>query len=1275
MAVVGRAEIVVRALTSQVADDIKRGFNTVDREVQSAGARAGNSYKKGFESKIANMRIGKFLTNLREIAPGGEEAAKAFTDLVRKGYYLQSGLGALAGTIGSIIGGLGALIGSAGLAAASVVALGGAMAAAATGFALMKFALGGIGAALKTTTGGGGSGVDATAQALKNLALTVERNAESLAAANENVRSAQIGLNDAYKEGAEYLQQLGFEAEDAALSQERAAMSLEEARENLARVQDLPPNSRARREAELAFKEADLNYRQAADRSSDLATEQERYAQNGVDATDVVIQAKERLRQAEEDLARTVRDNLRAQIEAEQAVAKARTSGASAGVAAYDKLTKSQKKFADFLKREIQPQLVGLREEVAQGFLPMLEIQMRRLSKAGLFAEIRDGFDQVGDSLGLAVKNFTDQLMKSGAIDDLGKFFTMVANVMPKVGSILGSVFSSILTIFDAASPLVDKFTAFIDGKAADFAKFLDTKNATGQLETFFTRAGEVAGQFGQIFGNLFNGFGDIIAANFGPGSGGDLLLEYMIDASDGWANMNQTFLENYFVQAAENTMALGNSLGILVDILAQAGGSPEIEKFYNTLNQGAYYLEYLVQEALKASAPLAQIILGLTKLAAAFADSGSAVVFLNVVSSLVNGFASLAQTFKPLLDFFGPILAGFSALGFVMGTVNKVKTIMIGLLSNLTLGFAKMGIEMTPLRAAMGSLSGEFTKARDAGLTLGTSFRAAIGLSGGMTASIKVLGTALKTSLGPIGLILIGLEALMAAITFISGEIEKQFQARVEATTVSLKANASAIDTVNAALGKTGDTFNKFDTSDMTSALEAVRDETTNLTKVNTSLGRSYSGMYGYAGTAFNQGLADVEKFRGSLDEVGASLAQVATTDIRAAQQALQGFKTSTGATTAEFIELTGGVEAFGDEYVKSLQTSAAAEGISLVGKNGLIDAQLAMNYALGEGEVAFRREAEAAKQAAIDMGAASYATAERVDVMASSFKDGKFQVEGFMDAMKENAKKLVENLNNIQTAQANGLSQQAVDYIKETYGAQAYLVFDEIATYGPEKLAEMNNAILGQTGEFSSAMAQATAAGATQIQRQAKIAYDKGLIDNATFIGVINGTIKDWKPPAVKITADTSSFSLIETNAKLAADKAKATVKVSAVSQPKSGTVSIAGISIPFKFSGFKNGGMVGGLNMMGFANGGMVSGGGYGGGRSDRIPAMLSNGEYVVNSAATARNLSTLNAINYGGAAGSTGSTVNITVNPSPGMDERELASVVSQELMRQMRRGSI
>jgi hypothetical protein len=279
-------------------------------------------------------------------------------------------------------------------------------------------------------------------------------------------------------------------------------------------------------------------------------------------------------------------------------------------------------------------------------------------------------------------------------------------------------------------------------------------------------------------------------------------------------------------------------------------------------------------------------------------------------------------------------------------------------------------------------------------------------------------------------------------------------------------------------------------------------------------------------------------------------------------------------------------------------------------------------------------------------------------------------------MEAMKENAKMLVENLGNIQEAQSKGLSQEAVDYIKETYGAQAYLVFDEISSYGPEKLGEMNNAILGQTAQFSSAMAQATTAGASVMQIRAKQALDQGLIDNKTFIDVVNGNIKNWTPPKVKFGTDTTAFNAIETNARMAADKASSVskIKVSAASAPKAGTIKIAGIPIPFSFSGFKNGGMVVGLNMMGYADGGMVNGG-FGGGRSDRIPAMLSNGEYVVNAAATAKNLSLLNSLNYGGQQAGMGNSVNITVNPSPGMDERELASVVSQELMRQMRRGSI
>jgi hypothetical protein len=66
------------------------------------------------------------------------------------------------------------------------------------------------------------------------------------------------------------MQQLKFDAEEAALSEKDAALNLEKARNNLARMADLPPNSMARREAELELEKADLAYRKAKDRTEDL---------------------------------------------------------------------------------------------------------------------------------------------------------------------------------------------------------------------------------------------------------------------------------------------------------------------------------------------------------------------------------------------------------------------------------------------------------------------------------------------------------------------------------------------------------------------------------------------------------------------------------------------------------------------------------------------------------------------------------------------------------------------------------------------------------------------------------------------------------------------------------------------------------------------------------------------------------------------------------------------------------------------------------------------
>ena len=104
-----------------------------------------------------------------------------------------------------------------------------------------------------------------------------------------------------------------------------------------------------------------------------------------------------------------------------------------------------------------------------------------------------------------------------------------------------------------------------------------------------------------------------------------------------------------------------------------------------------------------------------------------------------------------------------------------------------------------------------------------------------------------------------------------------------------------------------------------------------------------------------------------------------------------------------------------------------------------------------------------------------------------------------------------------------------------------------------------------------------------------------------------------------------------------------------------------------------GFKDGGLV-----QGFATGGAVWGAGSG--TSDSIPARLSNGEFVINANATAKNRPLLEAINNnryatggyvgkdggiaGGAAMAGGVTVNVNINKDGSSDEKTQGDSAAQ-----------
>lgn len=704
MAVVGEAHIMVKAITTGVEKDIERGFGGTDRIAKNYGEKTSKSFNKAF-SKNSGGIFSKLNRAFDSLAKKTEVTRAAWAKLQKTGFFLQTGISVLLGSIGSLIGGLGALIGAAGGASAASIALVSVFVSLKLASMAAKMALGGIGKAVSALAKQQASGDKASKAAAKqiedarkNLAKVIADNAETLVEANDRIRKAQEALNKAFEEGKEEVQQLGFAAEEAALSEKRAAINLEKARETLARVQDLPPNSRARREAELAFAEAELNYRQAVDSNQDLAKEQQRI--NGDPRnTQGFIDAAETLKEAEEDKAKAVIAAIQSEIDARERLKEAIEDAAQSAKAndPLAELTKSQRVFA-LRMLALRPLLKILKEDVASGFLPVLGDQIDRIVASKALPTIRDGLTQMGVALGEASKNFTNNMLKPENIAALGEVFGTASYTTQQFGNIAGQAFGTLLKLLGAADPMIRKFVDFLEKKTNTFDNFISTQKASGELTKFFDRAGEIAADFGDIFGNIFGFMGNLVRANFGPGSGGDILLQYLKKVTQGWSDFGKTpagleTLQTYFRDSAENMKSLLSTLGKFVLEIVKLGADKNIKVFWDTMGEGLPYLTEIMKSGIEAGPAMAKLLVALTRITAVFTDSGAIQMFFGVLSAVAEKVADVLEneTVRAVLDTISKFAALFLAIGSISLIVSKVGAILFAT-------FARFGIVFGPI-------------------------------------------------------------------------------------------------------------------------------------------------------------------------------------------------------------------------------------------------------------------------------------------------------------------------------------------------------------------------------------------------------------------------------------------------------------------------------------------------------------------------------------------------------------------------------------------------
>ncbi len=1128
MAVLGEANIIVKAITSGVEDDIKRAFNKVGTGANNPGAQAGERVGRAFRQ-----------ASVREAVA----ASKAFTRLMRVSMVLTGFIGALVGSIGTLVSGLIPLIGALGQAASTGMVLVNTMAAMKVASMVAKSAMNGIsqavGAASKSNTG----------------------MSESL----RNVR--------------EEMQQLRFDAEESALSLKRAAMNLEQARENLIRVQDLPPNSMARRDAELSYQEAELAYRRTLDRNNDL------------------------------------REQLEKPLN--------RQGGGGAGVDPYGELTPSQKKFAMFLAG-IQDRFKELRESAASGFLPLLETQIRRLMSGGSWSMLVRGYAAVGRGLGLAAEAVTDFIESSRGTKLLGDFFSQTGRILPLFGKSLATVrfYQSVIRSTDRIKELVNM------------------GNQTGSLVSFFERAGNMAAQFGRILSNWFGGLGKLFGAGVGPGSGGQMLLDWMEQASARFKEIQSSFSKGraqdiYFRESAENFKAMSQSLGKIFGAFKQLGDDPAIAEFYRQLSLAAPTLRVILQNAIKTLGTFGALGRALLEISEVFSDPGQGNAFFQVLADSAMGLAKGLQAIKPLLDFFGPLVGAVSAFGLLLTIIGKLSLVFKGFYVRVLLGLSqtKVGADLAATSfARMG------TTAQAAGAKMKTAFLSnPVFIAFMVAAEIALLATA---------------------------EATRQYENRVTALNKAVEDGATGLQLLDRAmfgvkdgsveLGR-GSKSVAADLKFLGNAADELNtpvDQMGNvLYRVGNVLDRTVRGLFTTTGSQFGATMNAAYALSDGYAALGDTLGQLAGSDLEGAQEKFSEMADAQGMTRREQADLLTAMP----KYREALLAQADALGINIRNADGTINGVKQLDFAMGEGEVGMLRAAAAAQEFSDKISGAAAEVVDLGGAIESNMSDrGKLNVGGLIKDLQKQATNAAAYQTNLAQLRAKGVGEAAID---------------EIIAMGPKEGAQaaaaLNKASAKELSKLTATYATAAdSAGTEFVDRLAAAQPQAQAVFKSLGQSGLDAFIKE-------ITDGTSI------------DQAFRQLMGGIGNAP-----AIAGGK--WSWTAMKTGGFVTPQKFAGGGYSGRVFG--RGGPTADMVPAMLSAGEYVVNASATDRFLPMLQSMNNTSTTGNallstkpsaqatqsvatSSAGVTIVVNAAPGMDERALAEAVSIRLARQMRRGAV
>lgn len=725
MAIVGEAYVVVKAITTGVERQIKDAFKDADKIGDDVGRKVSAGLSRSMS--MPNSGIGKFLSGdaaaFAKFKQDAEAARQEFNAMVQSSNFFGTAASVLIGSVGALGGGIVSL-GSALVAAApAAIALGGAFVSVGLGALSAMLALSGVGAAvqkiIQQQQGQGGVGAAISAQravddARKNLSRTMQGNNDqlvasdkSLAAAARGTSQAQYDLNKALREGQNQLQAIKFAAEDAALGEKRAALNLENARLNLQRVQDLPPNSKARREAELAYQEADLALRKSVDANQQAQAEKTRIVKTGTAADVENLDSVKAARLAADDADRAMaeaqyqrqllnRDIIQKTTDAELALTRAIEDQKRSAMAnnPFVGLTPAQAEFAKFIA-SLNEVIKALKEIAAINLFPKLEEAIRTIL-AGLLPTFKVGIGEVASAVGDAALAISKKLVAPQVVKDIATIFKTAAQVIRDFGNAFGDILTTIIALLAVADPQIRQFSAWVAKTAKDFKTFIDTKRATGELQAFFKQAADNAAELGKIFHNVFSGLFNIVKANTGPGSGGQILLDYFRDITQSFKDWSgsaagQNTLKQYFHDVAENVKAMLGALGEVTKMILKLGADPGIKAFWDSVKKSVPDFEAMLKSFGDAGPQLGIMVENIARFLNLVTQGGAVTMFFEVINKALEAINALLanKLVATVLGFFATIHGAFLGASLIFRAIDFV---FLSFAGHMTFVLGKIG-------------------------------------------------------------------------------------------------------------------------------------------------------------------------------------------------------------------------------------------------------------------------------------------------------------------------------------------------------------------------------------------------------------------------------------------------------------------------------------------------------------------------------------------------------------------------------------------------------